>query len=86
MRLSIFVLIRFAFGIVACVTLSGCERQPESLTSIKTIKSFKEVNFDDIKPGSLVLFDVDETLIVPASVTLRTKTKDQHQRMAQTSC
>ncbi len=32
---------------------------------IKTIHSFNEINFNKIKPGTLVIFDVDETLIQP---------------------
>lgn len=37
-------------------------------TSIKSINSFNEVNFDAIETDMLVLFDVDETLIQPTDV------------------
>jgi hypothetical protein len=38
---------------------------------IKKIQSFKQIDFDAIQPGSLVVFDVDDTLIQPVdTITL----------------
>lgn len=52
-----------------------------STSSIKTIDSYAQVvtMLQDIDIDTLVLFDVDETLIIPADVMLRCKTKEQHQ-------
>lgn len=49
---------------------------------IKKIDSFSQVTdvLRSIDKNSLVLFDVDDTLIVPATVSLRSRTKEQHQK------
>ena len=38
---------------------------------IESIRSFAKVRFDDLPPKSLVVFDVDETLITPADILLK---------------
>lgn len=56
---------------VCCI--SGCDflSSDQPYSSIKSIRSFSEFNFDTIRdPGSLVLFDVDETLIQPTDTYL----------------
>ena len=42
---------------------------------INSIHSFKDVNFDSINPGALVLFDVDETLVQPVDSYLLNENK-----------
>src|SRR5919106_7098396 len=50
--------------------------------NIISIDSFVQVqkSLDKADQNTLVLFDVDETLIIPASITMRTKTKEQYQQ------
>lgn len=38
---------------------------------IQTISSFKEINWEILPPKTLVIFDVDETLITPADILLK---------------
>lgn len=38
---------------------------------IQSIRSFKEIKFDHLSEKSLVIFDIDETLITPADVLLK---------------
>ena len=53
-----------------------------TFSQVKTIDSFAQASTVLLAAdkNTLVLFDVDETLIIPASVTMRTKTKEQHQQ------
>lgn len=51
-----------------------------NLNQIKVINSYNEVMdiLNHVDANTLILFDVDETLIIPRSVSMRTKTKEQH--------
>jgi hypothetical protein len=52
------------FALLILVGISACG------DNIKTIHSFDEVNFNDITPDDLVIFDVDDTLIQPVDAYL----------------
>lgn len=54
--------------------VTGCDLQ--QIPKIRSITSFEEVNFKEIPHESLVLFDVDETLIQPVDTYLINKLSD----------
>lgn len=49
---------------------TSCILSNDDLDSIKTIHSFDEVQFSDIKKDTLVIFDADDTLIQPTDTYL----------------
>lgn len=74
--------------LIWCIGLliSACEQK--YISNIETIQSFNSIDFNSIKPESLVVFDVDETLIQPVDTFLinehSTEGKDFLKKLMQT--
>lgn len=74
--------------LIWCISLlvSACEQK--YIMKIETIQSFESIDFSSINPESLVIFDVDETLIQPVDTFLinehTTQGKNFRQKLIQT--